>query len=116
MGVNAYGWRNTIVAAFGGLLFGFDTAVISGVTHALTEKYQLTPALLGITVASAVWGTVLGSVLMAAPSDRYGRRACLRGLALFYVVSAICWALAWNWYALLFLRALGGLAIGGSSV
>ena len=54
--------RSTIVAALGGLLFWFDTAVIAGITRAITEKYSLTPFLPGWTVASALIGTVLGSI------------------------------------------------------
>src|SRR5512140_2822328 len=83
---NRYLLRSTVVAALGGLLFGFDTAVIAGATRALTETYQLTPALLGLTVASALWGTVLGSIFAGAPSDRYGRRAALQALAVLYIV------------------------------
>jgi SP family arabinose:H+ symporter-like MFS transporter len=114
--VNAYLLKSTIVAALGGLLFGFDTAVIAGTTRALSSTYRLSPALLGFTVASALWGTVLGSMFAAAPSDRYGRRACLRALAILYVVSALGCALAWNWYSFVYFRLISGLAIGGSSV
>jgi MFS transporter, SP family, arabinose:H+ symporter len=114
--LNPYLLRSAIVAALGGLLFGFDTAVISGTTRALTEAYALSPSLLGITVSSALWGTVLGSMFAGAPSDRYGRRGCLRALAVLYVLSAAGCALAWGWYSLVFFRVIGGLAIGGSSV
>jgi MFS transporter, SP family, arabinose:H+ symporter len=114
--LNPYLLRSAIVAALGGLLFGFDTAVISGTTRALTETYGLSPTLLGITVSSALWGTVLGSLFAAAPSDRYGRRGCLRALAVLYVLSAAGCALAWSWPSLVFFRVVGGLAIGGSSV
>ena len=76
--LNPYVLRSAAVAAFGGLLFGFDTAVIAGTTRALTSEYALSPATLGFTVSSALWGTVLGSVIAGPPSDRYGRRACLR--------------------------------------
>ena len=114
--VNAYLLRSTLVAALGGLLFGFDTAVIAGTTRDLTATYQLSPALLGFTVASALWGTVLGALVAGAPSDRYGRRASLRALAVLYVVSAAGCALAWNWPILVAFRLIGGLAIGGSSV
>ena len=48
-------------AALAGLLFGFDTAVIAGVTGALRERFDLTPALLGVTVSSALWGTLVGA-------------------------------------------------------
>ncbi len=86
--------RNTIVAALGGLLFGFDTAVIAGTTRALTDTYQLTPGLLGITVSSALFGTVIGAMCAGIPSDRYGRRVALRALAVLYLVSAIGCALS----------------------
>src|SRR5438270_896368 len=114
--MNRYLLRSAIVAALGGLLFGFDTAVISGATRALTEIFHLTPGMLGVTVSAALWGTVLGSILAGAPSDRYGRKASLQALAVIYVVTAVGCALAWDWYSFLFFRFLGGLAIGGSSV
>ena len=114
--LNLYVLRSAAVAALGGLLFGFDTAVIAGATRALTAEYSLTPGMLGFTVSSALWGTVLGSILAGPPSDRYGRRACLRALGVLYVLSALGCAFAWSWYSLLLFRVLGGLAIGGSSV
>jgi len=114
--LNLYLLRSSVVAALGGLLFGFDTAVIAGTTRALTDTYGLTPAMLGITVSSALWGTVIGSICAGPPSDRYGRRACLSGLGALYAASAIGCALAWSWPALIFFRVIGGLAIGASSV
>ncbi len=108
--------RSTIVAALGGLLFGFDTAVIAGITDALTRVYQLSPGGLGLTVASALWGTILGAMLAGIPGDRYGRRDSLRVMAVLYVISAVGCAFAWNWYALVLFRFIGGLGIGGSSV
>lgn len=114
--LNAYLVRSSLVAALGGLLFGFDTAVIAGTTHALTETFSLSPGTLGATVSSALVGTVIGSLVASTPSDRYGRRRCLKGLGAIYVLSALGCAFAWNWYVLLFSRVIGGLAIGGSSV
>lgn len=108
--------KSTIVAALGGLLFGFDTAVISGTTRGLTDQYHLSPESLGITVASALLGTLIGAALAAIPGDRYGRRDSLRMMAVLYVVSALGCAFAWNWSALVFFRFIGGLGIGGSSV
>src|SRR5499427_4375453 len=108
--------RSTVVAALGGLLFGFDTAVIAGATQALKDLYQLTPFWLGFTVASALVGTVIGSMLAGIPGDRIGRRASLRWMAILYVASALGCAFAWNWDAVLFFRFIGGLGIGGSSV
>ncbi|MCI0542106.1 MAG: MFS transporter, partial [Verrucomicrobiales bacterium] len=116
MKLNAYVIKCTLVAALGGLLFGFDTAVIAGTTRALTLTYQLSPATLGMTVASALWGTVLGSLFAGVPGDRYGRRDSLLGLALLYFVSALGCAFAWDWYSVVFFRFVGGLGIGGSSV
>jgi MFS transporter, SP family, arabinose:H+ symporter len=114
--LNSYLLRSSLVAALGGLLFGFDTAVIAGTTRALTETYGLSAAMLGVTVSMALWGTVAGSLLAGAPSDRYGRKGCLAALGLLYVVSALGCAFAWTWYVLLLFRLIGGLAIGGSSV
>ncbi len=116
MTINSYLLRSTGVAALGGLLFGFDTAVIAGATHALTDAFQLTPAALGLTVSSALWGTILGALLAGIPGDRYGRRDSLRMMAILYVVSAIGCGFAWDWYSLVFFRFIGGLGIGGSSV
>jgi sugar porter (SP) family MFS transporter len=114
--LNAVTIKSAIVAALGGLLFGFDTAVIAGTTRDLTAVYNLTPALLGWTVSSALWGTIVGAMFAGVPGDRYGRRDSLRIMAILYVVSALGCAFAWNWSSLVFSRFLGGLGIGGSSV
>jgi MFS transporter, SP family, arabinose:H+ symporter len=116
MTVNSHLAKSTVVAALGGLLFGFDTAVISGTTSALAEVYHLSPALLGVTVASALWGTILGAMLAGIPGERFGRRDSLRIMAVLYLISALGCASAWNWDALVFFRFIGGLGIGGSSV
>jgi len=116
MKLNAYLAKGTAVAALGGLLFGFDTAVISGTTSTLTQTYQLSPALLGVTVASALWGTILGAMLAGLPGERFGRRDSLRVMAILYLISGLGCAAAWNWYALVVFRVIGGLGIGGSSV
>jgi sugar porter (SP) family MFS transporter len=116
MAVNAYLAKSTVVAALGGLLFGFDTAVIAGTTAGLTQTYNLSPAALGMTVAAALWGTVLGAMLAGIPGDRFGRRDSLRAMAILYVVSSLGCAFAWSWGALVFFRFIGGLGIGGSSV
>jgi len=108
--------KSTMVAALGGLLFGFDTAVIAGTTSSLIETYQLSPGLLGVTVASALWGTIVGAVLAGVPGERYGRRDSLRIMAVLYLMSALGCAAAWSWYALVGFRFLAGLGIGGSSV
>jgi MFS transporter, SP family, arabinose:H+ symporter len=116
MALNSTLIKSTMVAALGGLLFGFDTAVIAGATSALTNAFHLTPGGLGLTVSIALVGTVVGALFAGIPGDRYGRRDSLRGLAVLYLVSALGCAFATNWYALVFFRFIGGLAIGGSSV
>jgi MFS transporter, SP family, arabinose:H+ symporter len=108
--------KSTAVAGLGGLLFGFDTAVIAGVTKSLVALYSLSPAGLGLTVAIALWGTILGAMAAGIPGDRYGRRDSLRGLAILFFVSALGCAAAWNWLSFVSFRFLAGLAIGGSSV
>src|SRR3989442_15948861 len=87
MKLNTYLLKSTVVAALGGLLFGFDTAVIAGTTHALKETFHLSPASLGLTVAAALWGTILGAMLAGIPGDMYGRRDSLRAMAVLYLVS-----------------------------
>jgi MFS transporter, SP family, arabinose:H+ symporter len=116
MAVNASLAKSTVVAALGGLLFGFDTAVIAGTTAGLTQTYNLSPGALGMTVAAALWGTVFGAMLAAIPGDRFGRRDSLRIMAVLYIVSSLGCALAWSWGALVLFRFIGGLGIGGSSV
>jgi sugar porter (SP) family MFS transporter len=116
MTINSHVIKSTVVGALGGLLFGFDTAVISGTTHALTEVYHLSPFSLGVTVSSALVGTVIGAMAAGIPGQRFGRRDSLRVMAIFYVISALGCAFAWNWPALIFFRFIGGLGIGGSSV
>jgi SP family arabinose:H+ symporter-like MFS transporter len=108
--------KATAVGALGGLLFGFDTAVIAGTTHSLTLAYGLTPRQLGVTVSVALIGTVIGAMSAGIPGQKYGARETLRVLAVFYVLSALGCAFAWNWEVLLLARFLGGLGIGGSSV
>jgi len=72
---------STIVAALGGLLFGFDTAVISGTTDWLENIFELSSFWLGFTVASALIGTIIGAIMIGKPADKYGRRNILFVLA-----------------------------------
>jgi SP family arabinose:H+ symporter-like MFS transporter len=108
--------KGTAVGALGGLLFGFDTAVIAGTTQSLTTVFHLSAAQLGITVSSALWGTVLGAIFAGVPGQRLGGRDALRIMAVLYLISALGCAFAVNWPALVFFRFVGGLGIGGSSV
>lgn len=114
--MNRYLLRSTVVAALGGLLFGFDTAVIAGTTSALSSLFHLTPAALGITVSAALAGTIVGAMTAGIPGDSLGRRDSLRLMAILYLISALGCAFAWNWSSLVFFRFVGGLGVGGSSV
>jgi sugar porter (SP) family MFS transporter len=116
MKLNSTLLKATAVGALGGLLFGFDTAVIAGTTHSLTLKFGLTPRQLGLTVAMALIGTIIGAMSAGIPGQRWGARETLRVLAVFYVLSALGCAFAVNWPMLLIARFIGGLGIGGSSV
>src|SRR6201996_9327489 len=108
--------RSALTGALGGLLFGFDTAVIAGTTHALQLHYALTEAQKGFTVAIALYGTVAGAMLAGPLGQRIGSRSALRWMGLLYVISAAGCALSGSWGSLLIFRALGGFGIGGSSV
>jgi SP family arabinose:H+ symporter-like MFS transporter len=114
--LNSFLLKCIAVGALGGLLFGFDTAVIAGTTHALTALYHLSPGELGFTVSSALWGTVLGAALSGMLGDKLGRRNALRILAACYIASALGCAFALDWPMLILFRFIGGLGIGGSSV
>ena len=116
MRINAYLAKSSVVAALGGLLFGFDTAVIAGATGPLTATFSLSPATLGITVAAALWGTVIGAMFGGVPGDRYGRRGSLRITGALYFISALGCAFAWGWSSFVVSRFVGGLGIGASSV
>ena len=116
MSINRHLVKSTFVSALGGLLFGFDTAVIAGTTHQLSDVYHLNANLLGLTVSSALWGTIIGALTAGYPGQRFGRRDSLRIMAIFYVLCALGCAFAWSWGSLLAFRIIGGLGIGGSSV
>ena len=106
----------TLIAVLGGLLFGFDTAVISGANDALKSVYQLSSFWHGFTVASALIGTIVGAMSVGVPADRLGRRGVLFLIAVLYFVSAVGSGLAWDWYSFLFFRFIGGIGVGGASV
>src|SRR6201996_8968262 len=116
MAMTSYLLKSTIVGALGGLLFGFDTAVIAGTTQQLTVVYNLTAFTLGLTVFIGVAGTVIGAMTAGVLGQRIGGREALRIMAVLYTVSALGCAFAWNWPALMVFRLIGGIGIGGSSV
>ncbi|MGA9670809.1 MAG: sugar porter family MFS transporter [Terracidiphilus sp.] len=108
--------KATLTGALGGLLFGFDTVVISGAIDALVRLYGLSAQGKGWTVAIALIGTVVGALGAGVVGQKLGGRETLRITALLYVISAIGSALAWSWPSLMVFRFVGGLGIGASSV
>ncbi len=115
-GMNGLVLRSAIVAALGGLLFGFDTAVISGTTDSLTRVFDLSGFGLGFTVATALIGTILGALFGGYPADRFGRKKVLFAIGILYFVSAIGSGVVSDWYLFMFYRFIGGLGVGAASV
>ncbi|HWG19882.1 MAG TPA: sugar porter family MFS transporter [Terracidiphilus sp.] len=108
--------KATLTGALGGLLFGFDTVVISGIIDAVVRLYRLSDYGKGWTVAIALIGTIVGCFSAGVVGHKLGSRETLRLTAVLYVISAVGSALAWNWPSLMVFRFLGGLGIGASSV
>lgn len=108
--------RISLIAALGGFLFGFETAVISGAEKTIQNLWNLSSGWQGFTVASSLIGTVIGSLIAGAPAQRYGRKKVLTVIALLYLLSAVGCALTPVWILFIIFRFIGGLAVGASSV
>jgi len=106
----------SLTSALAGFLFGFDTVVISGAEKTIQTLWGLSPGLHGIAMASALYGTVVGSLLGGWPADRFGRKATLLWIGILYFVGAVGSALAPNVTVFIIARFLGGLGIGISTV
>ena len=111
---NVFTW--SIIVALGGFLFGFDTAVISGVEQRIQELFQLSSFMHGFTISSALIGTVTGARVAGRPADRFGRKPVLFVIASLYVLTAVGSALAGNVWSFIIFRFLGGIGVGASSV
>src|SRR5512140_679678 len=109
-------FRWSVVSALAGFLFGFDTVVISGAEQKIQAIWGLSPGLHGIAMASALYGTVLGSLLGGLPTDRFGRRATLLWVGVLYVISAVGCGFANGIAMFIASRFIGGLGIGISTV
>ncbi len=103
-------------AALGGFLFGFDTAVISGVEQTLQQIWQLDAFQHGLTVSIALIGTVFGAMCGGMIADSLGRKKSLFLIAALYLFSSIGTAYAYDWSVFLLFRFLGGFGVGVSSV
>jgi SP family xylose:H+ symportor-like MFS transporter len=112
----AYLTLTVLVAALGGLLFGYDTAVISGAIGFLQQHFGLTAAMKGWTAASALAGCVLGVALAGEMNDRLGRRTTLLLAAVLFLISAIGTALPRTLAEFIIFRVIGGLGVGAASM
>ncbi len=112
--LRVFGW--SIALALGGFLFGFDTAVISGVEKSIQQLFHLSPFWHGLTISSALIGTVVGALIAGKPTDKYGRKPVLFLIALLYAVSAAGSAMAGDVITFVVFRFIGGIGVGASSV
>jgi MFS transporter, SP family, arabinose:H+ symporter len=114
MNVRIFFW--SLTSALAGFLFGFDTVVISGAEKTIQTLWGLSPGLHGIAMASALYGTVVGSLIGGWPADRFGRKATLLWIGALYFVGAVASGLATNVGLFIAARVIGGLGIGISTV
>ena len=106
----------SVVAAIGGLLFGYDTAVIAGVIGYLQLKFSLSPAMVGWAASSAIWGCIFGAMFAGYVSDTIGRKKALLITAILFFVSAVAASFANNLTQFILARFIGGLGIGAASM
>lgn len=106
----------SLTSALAGFLFGFDTVVISGAEKTIQTLWGLSPGVHGIAMASALYGTVVGSLLGGWPADRFGRKATLLWIGVLYFIGAVGSAVAPNVQVFIAARVIGGLGIGISTV
>ncbi len=108
--------RICVVATLGGLLFGYDTAVIAGAIGFLQRHFELSAALKGWAAASALVGCVLGAMMAGPVSDRFGRRSALMAAAVLFLVSAIGTAFPGTLMQFVIFRIIGGIGVGAASM
>lgn len=106
----------SIVSALAGFLFGFDTVVISGAEKTIQSLWGLSPAMHGLAMGAALWGTVLGSFAGSWPTDRFGRKPTLLGIGLLFLAGSLWSAFATGPWSFMAARFAGGIAIGISTV
>ncbi|MDF0530557.1 sugar porter family MFS transporter [Tsukamurella sp. 8F] len=108
--------RIASVAALGGLLFGYDSAVINGATKAIEGEFGVAGYGLGLAVASALLGAAVGALNAGRVADRIGRLRVMQIAAVLFLISAIGAASAWDIWSLVVFRVIGGLGVGVASV
>lgn len=114
MKANIFLW--SITSALAGFLFGFDTVVISGAEQTIEKLWVLTPLMHGLAMGSALYGTVIGSLIGGFPTDVFGRKKTLLFVGVLYILSALGCALAADIWMFTISRFIGGLGIGISTV
>jgi sugar porter (SP) family MFS transporter len=115
-GSAVYIWLVCIVAALGGLLFGYDTAVISGAIGFLQKRFELDPKWTGWAASSALLGCVIGVTFAGIMSDRLGRKKTLIIAAILFLVSGIGTAIPRNLAEFVIFRIIGGIGVGAASI
>jgi sugar porter (SP) family MFS transporter len=106
----------TFVAALGGFLFGFDTAVISGTDAYVVPFFHLDDQQWGWTVSSALLGTIIGAFIAGYPANILGRKKSLFITGILYFICSLGCALAPTWATLVIARFVGGIGVGLASV
>ena len=112
----SYPVRIALIAALGGFLFGFETAVISGAEKIIEKMWSLSSFWQGFTVSSSLIGTVIGSLIAGIPARKYGRKRVLLVIAVLYFLASIGTASVSAWGLFVLFRFVGGVAVGSSSV
>jgi len=108
--------RIASVAALGGCLFGYDSAVINGAVAAVADRFDAAPGPLGFAVASALLGAAAGALTAGKFADRFGRLFTMKVAAVLFFISALVTGLAPNLVVLILGRIIGGLGVGVASV
>lgn len=106
----------SVIAAFGGLLFGYDTAVIAGAIGSIQTIFDLSPALTGWAASSAIWGCMIGVIFSGFLSDKFGRKKVLILSAILFFISAVGSSIPNNLTQFVIARLIGGVGVGIASL
>jgi len=112
----SYIYKITIVAAVGGLLFGYDTAVVAGGIGFIQKRFELSPAMLGWIASCALIGCIAGAMFSGLLSDKFGRKKVLILSAILFAVSSVGTAMPQDLSLFVVFRIIGGLGIGIASM